>query len=119
MLRTRAPIPQVPSVLPESDLNFEKIFVPDSTFKKIDNGQISITPREKEVMHLLAHGMSSKKIAGEMHISFHTVESYRKKLLNKFKVRTTIEMILLAGSVLPKEFWMKQGQARETISRYD
>lgn len=93
--------------------------MPDSTFKKVDSGQVSITPREKEVIHLLAHGMSSRKIAGEMRISFHTVESYRKKLLNKFKVRTTIEMILRAGSVLPKEFWMKPGQTRESFSRYD
>ena len=45
---------------------------------------ISITPREKEVMLLLAHGLSSRKIAREMGISFHTVESFRKKLLQKF-----------------------------------
>ncbi len=93
--------------------------MPNSTLKKIDSGQISITPREKEVMHLLAQGMSSRKIAGEMGISFHTVESYRKKLLNKFKVRTTIEMVLRAGNVLPKEFWITQGQTRESFSRYD
>lgn len=71
----------------------------------IDPDQICITPREKEVMHLLAHGYSSRKIATEMGISFHTVESFRKKLLHKFKVRTTIEMVLKAGNVLPREFW--------------
>jgi DNA-binding NarL/FixJ family response regulator len=70
--------------------------------------QISITPREKEVMLLLAHGYSSRKIAAEMGISFHTVESFRKKLLHKFNVKTTIEMVLKAGSVLPKEFWIKE-----------
>lgn len=75
--------------------------------------QICITPREKEVMHLLAHGYSSRRIATEMGISFHTVESFRKKLLHKFKVRTTIEMVLKAGSVLPKEFWINSTQAVE------
>ncbi len=40
-----------------------------------------------------------------MGISFHTVESFRKKLLQKFKVKTSIEMVLKAGNVLPKEFW--------------
>jgi DNA-binding NarL/FixJ family response regulator len=74
---------------------------------KVDPDQISITPREKEVMHLLAHGYSSRRIASEMGISFHTVESFRKKLLQKFQVKTTIEMVLKAGSVLPKEFWTK------------
>lgn len=68
--------------------------------------QISITPREKEVIRLLAQGLSSRKIAGEMGISFHTVESFRKKLLYKFNSKTTIEMVLKAGNVLPKEFWM-------------
>jgi DNA-binding NarL/FixJ family response regulator len=64
-----------------------------------------VTPREKEVMHLLAHGLSSRRIAEQMGISFHTVESFRKKLLQKFKVKTTIEMVLKAGNILPKEFW--------------
>lgn len=68
--------------------------------------EISITPREKEVMRLLAHGFSSRKIAAEMGISFHTVESFRKKLLQKFCVKTTIEMVLKAGNILPKEFWI-------------
>jgi len=72
----------------------------------MDPNQILVTPREKEVVLLLAHGFSSRKIAVELGISFHTVESFRKKLLHKFKVKTTIEMVLKAGSVLPKEFWV-------------
>ena len=68
--------------------------------------EISITPREKEVTLFLAHGFSSRKIALEMGISFHTVESFRKKLLQKFKVKTTIEMVLIASNVLPKDFWL-------------
>lgn len=69
---------------------------------------IFITPREKEVMLFLAHGFSSRKIAAQMGISFHTVESFRKKLLHKFQVKTTIEMVLKAGNVLPEEFWVNQ-----------
>ena len=74
----------------------------------MDPNQILITPREKEVMIFLAHGYSSRKIAAEMGISFHTVESFRKKLLHKFNVKTTVEMVLIAGRVLPKEFWVSQ-----------
>jgi DNA-binding NarL/FixJ family response regulator len=72
----------------------------------MDPNKVFITPREKEVVVLLAHGFSSRKIAVEMGISFHTVESFRKKLLHKFKVKTTIEMVLKASSLLPKEFWL-------------
>ena len=74
----------------------------------MDPNQIFVTPREKEVIVLLARGLSSRKIAGEMGISFHTVESFRKKLLHKFKSKTTIEMVLKAGNVLPKEFWLNR-----------
>jgi DNA-binding CsgD family transcriptional regulator len=66
---------------------------------------VIVTPREKEVIHLLARGLSSRKIAEKLGISFHTVESYRKHLLQKFSARTTVEMLLKAGNVLPKEFW--------------
>ena len=72
---------------------------------KHDPSQIFVTPREKEVMLLLAHGYSSRKIAAEMGISFHTVESFRKKLLHKFNVKTTIEMVLKAERVFPPDFW--------------
>jgi len=76
----------------------------------MDPSHIFITPREKEIMLLLAHGYSSRKIAVELDISFHTVESFRKKLLHKFNVKTTVEMVLLAGRVLPKEFWVNQAR---------
>ena len=79
-----------------------------TTAPKSDPGQIFVTPREKEVMLLLAHGYSSRKIAAEMGISFHTVESFRKKLLHKFNVKTTIEMVLKAERVFPPEFWNTQ-----------
>ena len=39
---------------------------------------MSVTPKEKKVLQLLAVGMSSKQIAKELTISFHTVESHRK-----------------------------------------
>jgi len=88
-----------------------------TVLRKIDPNQILITPREKEVIQLLAHGFSSRKIAGEMGISFHTVESYRKKLLHKFKVKTTIEMVLKAGNVLPKECWINAAWINPRIKK--
>jgi DNA-binding NarL/FixJ family response regulator len=69
--------------------------------------QVVVTPREKEVVHLLAKGFSSRKIAEHLEISFHTVESYRKHLLQKFNAKTTVEMVLKASDVLPKEFWVQ------------
>jgi DNA-binding NarL/FixJ family response regulator len=81
------------------------------TLKQTDNlEQVVITPREREVVHLLAKGFSSRKIAVELQISFHTVESYRKHLLQKFNARTTVEMVLKASDVLPREFWTQRAE---------
>jgi DNA-binding NarL/FixJ family response regulator len=64
-----------------------------------------LTAREKEVVHFLAQGFSSRQIAQQLGISFHTVETYRKNLLSKFKSKTTVEMVLKAANILPPEFW--------------
>ena len=55
-----------------------------------------VTPKEKEVLQLLAEGMSSKQIATKLTISFHTVESHRKSLRQKFGARNVAEMITKA-----------------------
>ena len=52
-----------------------------------------ITPKEKEVLGLLAAGFSSKQIADKFSISFHTVESHRKNLRQKFNARNIAEVI--------------------------
>lgn len=57
---------------------------------------MSVTPKEKKVLQLLAVGMSSKQIAKELTISFHTVESHRKSLRQKFGARNVAEVITKA-----------------------
>ncbi|CAN5442226.1 hypothetical protein BH09BAC3_BH09BAC3_30440 [soil metagenome] len=60
-----------------------------------------ITAKEKEVLHLLASGLSSKEIAGKLAISFHTVETHRKNLRHKFGARNIAEVITKAYAVQP------------------
>ena len=57
---------------------------------------LKITKREKEVLGWLAQGHSSKQIAEELKISFHTVQTYRKRLLEKTEVSNTSELINFA-----------------------
>ncbi len=56
----------------------------------------TITPKEKEVLALLAQGLSSKEIANKLSISFHTVESHRKNLRFKFDAKNSSELIMKA-----------------------
>lgn len=52
-----------------------------------------ISEREKEVAKLLSKGHSSKSIGEKLNISFYTVESHRKNLLEKLNVKNTAELI--------------------------
>lgn len=52
-----------------------------------------ISPREKEVLELVAKGKSTKQIADQLNISTRTVESHRINMLKKMKVSNSAELI--------------------------
>ncbi|NJX16522.1 helix-turn-helix transcriptional regulator [Tamlana crocina] len=52
-----------------------------------------ISPREKEVLKLVADGFSSKQIADRLFISSHTAITHRKNLIEKFNVKNTAQLI--------------------------
>jgi DNA-binding NarL/FixJ family response regulator len=52
-----------------------------------------ISPREKEVLELVANGQSTKQIADQLGISIRTVESHRINMLKKMKVSNSAELI--------------------------
>lgn len=56
----------------------------------------SVTPREMEVLQLVAHGESNKSIASTLHISPKTVELHRSNLLSKSAARSSTELVRLA-----------------------
>jgi RNA polymerase sigma factor (sigma-70 family) len=51
-----------------------------------------LSPREREVLQLLAEGMPSKKIGLELGISVKTVETHRSRLMRKLGIRTVAEL---------------------------
>lgn len=52
-----------------------------------------ITPREKEVLGLVAAGHSTKQIADQLGISIRTVETHRINMLKKMEVSNSAELI--------------------------
>lgn len=52
-----------------------------------------LTAREKEVLNLIAEGLTNQEIADKLFISVLTVDSHRKNLLAKFGVKNTASMI--------------------------
>ncbi len=55
-----------------------------------------ITRREKEVLELIADGMTNNEIAKKLFISSTTVDTHRKNLLAKFEVKNTASLIRIA-----------------------
>ena len=55
-----------------------------------------LTPREKEVMRLMAEGLPSRSIAAELGISYTTVRTHIRSLGNKLAVHSKLEAIVKA-----------------------
>lgn len=57
----------------------------------------ALTPREQEVMRLLAEGLSAKEIAEKLFISPKTVENHRSNIMNKLDLHSTMELVRYAA----------------------
>jgi two-component system response regulator NreC len=55
-----------------------------------------LTPREKEVLQLLAEGKSNKEVAAILDLSLYTVESHRTNMMQKLNLHNTAEIVLYA-----------------------
>ncbi len=55
-----------------------------------------ITKREKQILQAVAKGHTSAQIADQLFISLITVETHRRNLMQKFKVKNMIELIHIA-----------------------
>ena len=55
-----------------------------------------LTPREREVFHLIAEGMTTKEIARRLDISVKTAENHRGRVLDKLDMRNTAELVRYA-----------------------
>ncbi len=56
----------------------------------------NITPREKEVILLIAEGLTTKEIAARLFLSKHTVESHRQNILLKLNMKNSTELVKYA-----------------------
>jgi two-component system, NarL family, nitrate/nitrite response regulator NarL len=53
------------------------------------NGIPALTRREKEILQLLCEGKTSQEIADKLFLSYYTVDTHRKNMLQKFNVHNT------------------------------
>lgn len=58
-----------------------------------------ITRREKEVLELIAAGMTNNEIARQLFISSTTVDTHRKNLLSKLGAKNTASLVRIAAQL--------------------
>jgi len=56
----------------------------------------ALTPREKEILRLLAEGYSTKEISGRLVVSPSTIHSHRTNLMRKLNLSSRRELIQYA-----------------------
>lgn len=56
----------------------------------------TITDREKEVLALIAQGLTNRLMAEKLHISIKTVDSHRTNLMRKLGLHSTAELVRYA-----------------------
>ena len=68
--------------------------------KKLDEADASafkvLTPREREVLQLLAEGKSTRETAELLHVTIKTVEVHRKQMMDKLGLQSFAELIKYA-----------------------
>ncbi len=60
---------------------------------KCPNRDYKITPREVEVYQLISQGLSTKEIASNMYLSYDTIKSHRKNLMQKVGARNAAMLV--------------------------
>jgi DNA-binding NarL/FixJ family response regulator len=78
--------------------------------KRLARGKISsapaLTPRQKQILHLITQGHTSREIAEQLQISVQTVEVHRFNLMRRLEVRNVAQLIrqALLLKYLPKNY---------------
>jgi RNA polymerase sigma factor (sigma-70 family) len=72
---------------------------PDMDEKIKDAAYGKLSPREQEIMRLLAEGLTRKEIGKKLCLSPKTVENHATKILNKLSLHNTFELVRYAAKL--------------------
>ena len=61
-----------------------------------ESGESAVSPREREILQLLAEGKSNKDISDLLNLSIKTVETHRSNIMRKLGFRHITDLVLYA-----------------------
>ncbi|MGB6385427.1 MAG: response regulator transcription factor [Terriglobales bacterium] len=62
------------------------------------NGRFLLTPREEQVVALVADGLTNRGVAVELGLSEHTIKKYLLRIFDKVGISSRVELVLYAMS---------------------
>jgi DNA-binding NarL/FixJ family response regulator len=72
--------------------------VEDATRRKtLDIGDVRMSPREREIVDLIAEGLSNKEIATKLNLATDTVKSHVHNILEKLSLRSRVQVAARRG----------------------
>ena len=80
---------------PRKALN-QCVRAPRSNRADVEARVASLTPRERQVLHLVVAGKTSKQIAHQLGVSRRTIDVHRRHLMRKMGTMSVIELVRLA-----------------------
>jgi DNA-binding NarL/FixJ family response regulator len=63
---------------------------------------VRMTPRERQVIHLISEGLGNKQIAARLHIATHTVKSHVRNIMEKLALHTRLQIAAYAHNDEPE-----------------
>ena len=51
-----------------------------------------LSPREREVLQLMAEGKTNRQIAEMLNVSLKTIETHRQQIMNKLEIHNIVEL---------------------------
>jgi DNA-binding CsgD family transcriptional regulator len=82
--RDRIVVREVPATLPA-----DGAFIPDAARL----GQLGITPRELQILELIAAGMSNREIAEKLFVSENTVKTHSSRIFDKLDAKRRTQAV--------------------------
>ncbi len=58
--------------------------------------KVKVSNREAQILNLMGDGFTSKEIGNQLFISSLTVDKHKRNMLNKFRARNAVQMVLQA-----------------------
>src|SRR5687768_2276249 len=69
-----------------------KVYLSPKIANVVVDDYVRLTPREREVLQLMAEGRATKEIAMDLKVSIKTVETHRRQIMEKLGIHSVAEL---------------------------